>query len=299
MGEFDLLTLLEFSLSGLSVGALYALTAVGFVVVYKATRVINFAVGDFMMLGAYLFFGLAAGAALPIWLAIVLALAGTGLAGALVERVVFRRMLGESAVSVFMVTIGLASIMVGLVELIWTADPRTLPEFMPDEPFFIPVGVGEAFLASKNGWGLAVSALVIAGFLLAFRFWRGGVALRATAADQQAAYGMGIDVPGVFSFAWILGAVSAAGAGILIGALAGISSAMGAIGLSVLVVVILGGLDSILGALVGGLFIGWLEAMVGLYLGGEYRLVVTFVVLLLILVVKPYGLFGTREIERL
>ena len=294
-----LLDIIEFSLTGLSVGALYALTGIGFVVVYKATRVINFAIGEFMMLGAYVFFGLAAGAALPIWAAIPLAIAATGIVGGLIERLIFRRMLGESQISVFMVTIGIASILVGAVELIWTADPRVLPEFLPDQPFFVPVGVGEAFVASKNAWGFIIAATVIAGFVIVFRLWRGGVALRATAADQQAAYAMGINVPGVFSFAWVLGAVTAAGAGIMIASISGISSAMGAIGLSVLVVVILGGLDSILGALVGGLMIGWLEALASLALGGEYKLIVTFTLLLLILMVRPYGLFGTHDIERL
>jgi branched-chain amino acid transport system permease protein len=294
-----LLDIIEFSLTGLSVGALYALTGIGFVVVYKATRVINFAIGEFMMLGAYVFFGLAAGAALPIWAAVPLAIAATGIVGGLIERLIFRRMLGESQISVFMVTIGIASILVGAVELIWTADPRVLPEFLPDQPFFVPVGVGEAFVASKNAWGFIIAATVIAGFVIVFRLWRGGVALRATAADQQAAYAMGINVPGVFSFAWVLGAVTAAGAGIMIASISGISSAMGAIGLSVLVVVILGGLDSILGALVGGLMIGWLEALASLALGGEYKLIVTFTLLLLILMVRPYGLFGTHDIERL
>ena len=294
-----LLDIIEFSLTGLSVGALYALTGIGFVVVYKATRVINFAIGEFMMLGAYLFFGLTAGVALPVWAAIPLAIAATGVAGGLIERLIFRRMLGESSISVFMVTIGVASILVGAVELIWTADPRVLPEFLPDQPFFLFVGVGEAFVASKNAWGFIIAASVIAAFLIVFRLWRGGVALRATAADQQAAYAMGINVPGVFSFAWVLGAITAAGAGIMIASISGISSAMGAIGLSVLVVVILGGLDSILGALVGGLLIGWLEALASLAFGGEYKLIVTFTVLLLILMVRPYGLFGTHDIERL
>jgi branched-chain amino acid transport system permease protein len=139
----------------------------------------------------------------------------------------------------------------------------------------------------------------MAAFIIVFRFWRGGIALRATAADQQAAYSVGINVPGVFSFAWTLGAITAAAAGILVGSISGISSAMGAIGLSVIVVVIVGGLDSLVGALVGGLLIGWLEAMASLYLGGEYKQVATFVILLLVLLIKPYGLFGTHDIERL
>lgn len=294
-----ILDFIEFSLAGLCVGALYALTGIGFVVVYKATRIINFAIGEFMMIGAYFFLGLAAQAALPNWAAIILALIAAGTVGGFLERFIFRRLIGESAISVFMVTIGLASIMVGLVEIAWTADPRSLPTFLPDRPFFVPLGRAEAFLASKNGWSFIIVAAIMAAFITVFRFWRGGIALRATAADQQAAYSVGINVPGVFSFAWILGAITAAAAGILVGSISGISSAMGAIGLSVIVVVIVGGLDSLAGALVGGLMIGWLESMASLYIGGEYKQVATFVILLMVLVVKPYGLFGTHDIERL
>jgi branched-chain amino acid transport system permease protein len=123
--------------------------------------------------------------------------------------------------------------------------------------------------------------------------------LRATATDQGAAFSCGINVPAVFSISWILASVAAAGAGILIGSVGGISPTMGVFGLSALVVVIVGGLDSIIGALIGGLIVGLLEAYAGTYIGGEYKLVTTFVLLLLILMLRPYGLLGTGEIERL
>ena len=132
-----------------------------------------------------------------------------------------------------------------------------------------------------------------------FRFWRGGVALRATASDQAAAYSVGINVPRVFSLAWVASAMLAAISGIIVGSIGGISSSMGVFGLSVLVVVIVGGLDSVLGALVGGILIGLIEALAGAYLGGEYKLLATFIVLVAVLLVRPYGLFGTHEIERL
>jgi len=132
-----------------------------------------------------------------------------------------------------------------------------------------------------------------------FRFWRGGVALRATASDQAAAYSVGINVPRVFSLAWVASAMLAAISGIIVGSIGGISSSMGVFGLSVLVVVIVGGLDSVLGALIGGILIGLIEALAGAYLGGEYKLLATFIVLVAVLLVRPYGLFGTHEIERL
>ena len=287
--------LFEISLTGVASGGLYALAALAFVLVYKATRVVNIAIGEMLMVGAYLFFTFAASFALPIWMAVIGAVIGTGLLGAIVERTMIRRLLGEPPISVFMVTVGLASILVGGVEIIWTADQRRLPEFLPNAPIM----VGEAFLAPKVFYGALIAAVLIGAVLLVFRFWRGGVALRATASDQAAAYSMGINVPRVFSLAWVASAMIASVAGIMVGAIGGISSSMGVFGLSVLVVVIVGGLDSVLGALVGGVFIGLIEALAGAFLGGEYKLLATFIVLVLVLMVRPYGLFGTHEIERL
>lgn len=291
----DWLFFVEVSLAGLGTGGLYALTGLAFVLIYKATRVVNLAIGEILMLGAYLFLGFAGGLALPLWLAVPLALIGGGLFGAVVERLAIRPMLGESPISVFMVTIGLGSILVGLVEIIWGPDQRRLPEFMPADPIFL----GPAYVAPKVGYGFLIAAAVIVAFLIAFRFWRGGVALRATASDQGAAYSMGINVPGVFSLAWVLACAAATGAGILVGAIGGISPTMGVFGLSVLVVVIVGGLDSILGALLAGLFIGLIEALAGAFLGGEYKMLATFGLLVAVLMIRPYGLFGTHEIERL
>ncbi|WP_186399636.1 branched-chain amino acid ABC transporter permease [Stappia sp. P2PMeth1] len=291
----DLLFFFEVTLAGLGSGALLSLTALAFVLIYKATRVINLAVGEMLMLGGYLFFAFAAGLGLPAWAAIPLAIAGGGLVGAVVERGLIRPMLGESPIAVFMVTIGLGSILVGLVELIWGTDPRALPAFMGNTPIFI----GEAYVSRKIAIAFAVAAVVIAVFLVLFRYWRGGVALRATATDQAAAYSCGINVPGVFSLAWVIGCGTAAGAGVLLGSIGGISPAMGVFGLSALVVVIVGGLDSVAGALVGGLVIGLIEAWAGTYLGGEFKLVTTFGLLLVALMIRPYGLFGTTEIERL
>ncbi|WP_291378401.1 MULTISPECIES: branched-chain amino acid ABC transporter permease [Achromobacter] len=291
----DWLFLLEVSLAGLGSGGLYALAALAFVIVYKATRVVNIAIGEFLMLGAYVFYAFATGMEWPIWLAIVGAVVLSGALGAVVERLTIRPMLGESPISVFMITVGLASILVGAVELIWTADQRRLPEFMPRAP----VMVGEAFVAPKVFYGFWVAVVLALLVLVVFRYWRGGVALRATASDQGAAYAMGINVPRVFSLAWVTAGAIAAVSGVIVGAIGGISSSMGVFGLSVLVVVIVGGLDSVAGALVGGIFIGLLEAWAGAYLGGEYKLLATFVVLVVVLMARPYGLFGTREIERL
>ena len=285
----------EIALTGVAGGGLYALSALAFVLVYKATRVVNIALGEMMMIGAYLFFSFAVTFALPVALAIPAAMIGCGLMGALIERVMIRPLLGEPPISAFMVTVGLGSVLVGLVEVIWTADQRRLPEFMPSAPIM----VGDAFLAPKIAWSAAAAVVLIVLALLLFRFWRGGVALRATASDNGAAYMMGINVPRVLSATWVVAAMIAAVAGIMVGAIGGLSSSMGLFGLSVLVVVIVGGLDSLAGALIGGVMIGLVEALAGAYLGGEYKLLATFLVLVAVLLIRPYGLFGTHEIERL
>jgi branched-chain amino acid transport system permease protein len=290
----DWLFLFEIVLSGLGSGALLALTGIAFVLIYKATRVLNLAVGEMLMLSAYFFFGLAT-LALPLWLAIILTVIGGGIVGGVIERILIRPMLGESAISVFMVTVGLSSVLIGFVEFAWGSDPVTLPNFLPSKPIFI----GNAYVSPKIAVSFAVATALIAAFLIVFRTWRGGVALRATATDQGAAFSCGINVPAVFSVSWIVAGMAAAGAGILIGAIGGLSPTMGVFGLSVLVAVIVGGLDSIAGALVAGLAIGLIEALVGTYLGGEFKLLITFSLLVVALMIRPYGLFGTVEIERL
>ncbi len=287
--------LFEIGLTGIASGGLYALAGLAFVMVYKATRVVNLAIGEMLMAGAYLFFTFAAMWALPLWLAIPAAVLASGVLGAVIERSMIRPLLGEPPISAFMVTIGLGSVLVGLVEMIWSADQKRLPDFMPTQAIMI----GDAFLAPKVFWGAVIAAVFIAAVLLVFRFWRGGVALRATASDQAAAYAVGINVPRVFSLSWVVSAMLAAVSGIIVGSIGGISSSMGVFGLTVLVVVIVGGLDSVLGALVAGLLVGLVEGLAGAYLGGEYKLLATFIVLVVILMVRPYGLFGTREIERL
>lgn len=291
----DWLFFTEIGLAGIGSGGLYALTGLALVLIYKATRVVNMAIGEILMFGAYVFMGFSAGLALPIWASIPLAIMCTGLLGGVVERLIIRPMLGESAISIFMVTIGLGSVLVGLVEIIWGANPQRLVEFMPNDPIFI----GEAYLSSKVGYAFVIAAIVLGIFLLIFRTWRGGVALRATAGDQAAAYSMGINVPRVFSSVWVITAMISAGAGILVGSIGGVSPSMGVYGLSVLVVVIVGGLDSLLGALIAGVLVGLIETYAGAYLGGEYKMLATFSLLVVVLVLRPYGLFGTHEIERL
>ena len=291
----DWLFLAEVTLAGLGTGALLALPGVAFVLIYKATKVVNLAIGETLMLGAYAYFALTSGLGWPLWLAVPLVLAAGGGFGALVERIMIRPMLGSSAISVFMVTIGLGAMIVGMVELAWGLEPHRLATPVSEAPLFI----GEAYVPRKTAAAFGIATLVIAVLLLVLRLWPGSLALRATATDPGAAYSCGVSVPRVYSFSWAIASMIAAGAGILVGAVAGISPGMGIFGLSVLAVVIMGGLDSVLGVLLAALLVGFAESVAVAYLGGEYKLITTFALLLLMLLVRPHGLLGTAEIDRL
>lgn len=293
--NIDWTYIFEIALSGIGAGSLLALTGVAFVLIYRVTRVVNLAIGETLMLGAYAFFGLTSILKLPVYVAAPLVVIGGALFGAALERAIIRPMLGQAPISVFMVTIGIGSVLVGVVQLIWGVEPHRLISIVSEKPVFI----GPAYVSSKSVVSFAMAAAVIAFFLLILRFWRGSLHLRATASDPGAAYSCGINVPRVYQLSWAVACALACGAGILVGMVGGISPAMGVFGLSVLCVVIMGGLDSILGTLVVALIVGLIEAFAGTFLGGEFKQVTTFTLLLVMLCVRPHGLFGKAEIDRL
>ncbi len=286
-------------ISGIVVGGVYALIALGFVLIYKATSIINFATGEFMMIGAYFFYTFMVMAGLPVVPSFILVMFCAALLGFAVERSILRHMLGQPIISIIMVTIGLSSILMGLADVIWSTDFKSFPPLFPRAPVII----GGLIIRSNMFWGFVVAMGVVALFALLFKYAKVGVAMRATADDQMAAFSMGINVRSMFTLAWAMGAVAASLGGIIIGNIGGIQPTLGAIGLKIFPVVILGGLDSIAGAVVGGFIVGLVENIAGGYLdpyvGGGVKDVAPFVVLVLILLIKPYGLFGKEEIERL
>ena len=285
---------LQLTVSGLSTGMIYALAAAGFVVIYKASDVINFAQGDLLLLGTYLIFFAVAQAGLP-WSAGVLVTVVLAVAVALaVERLVLRPLVGEPIISMIMVTIGLSSVLRGAINAIWGPNPRSFDSFLPAGD----VVIGPAVLSAARVLSIPIALAMLAGLGLFFRHTRDGIAMRAIADDQQAALSMGISIPRVFGVAWGMAAASAAVGGIMLGNIVGVSPNVAAIGLRVFPVVILGGLDSIAGAVIGGAIIGLLEVYVGFYVGHGLNLVVPYLVLILVLMVRPYGLFGKEIIER-
>ncbi|MBW2430124.1 MAG: branched-chain amino acid ABC transporter permease [Deltaproteobacteria bacterium] len=289
---------LQVIVTGIATGGVYGLIALGFVLIFKATGILNLATGAFMTLGAYICLTVLGQFGAPFWLAFLCTLGFAIMLGIVLERIILRPLIGEPIISVVMVTIGLASILQGLTHVIWSPDYRSFPEIFPPEP----LDLGFAIVPSGLLWGFIFAAIGTLIFILIFKLTRTGVAMRATASDQQAALSMGISVRWVFALSWSYGAVAAVIGGIVIGNISGISIYLGDIGLKVLAVIILGGLDSIGGAILGGLIIGILENLAGLYLdpvfGGGVKDVAPFVILVLIIMIRPYGLFGKKIIER-
>lgn len=292
---FDWLFLAELSIIGLLSGGLLALVALGFVIIYKGTGVINFAMGEFMMLGAYFFYTANVMWSLPTWLALPLTLAAVALCAALVERGLLRPLSGQPVISVLMATIGLASALHGTVDAIWGGNNYEMPQLLPRTP----LTPGDLLIPGKVVWSFVLAAAIITAFTLYFRYSRTGVAMRAAASDPTTAYLMGIDVRATQRLTWIFAGLVGAVAGIVVASMTSLSPALGGAALGVLAVIILGGLDSIVGAIVAGLVIGLIESLTAGYLGGKVRDIVPYVTVLAILLVRPYGLFGTRQIERL
>jgi len=291
--------LLQLVLNGLVIGSIYALVGLGFVIIYKSSSILNFAQGEFLMLGAYVCLAIFSTAKVPFLVAFALTLVFSAVLGVLMERVLLRPMIGEPVISVIMLTLGLSSVLKAVVQAIWGTDTRPYPEIFPTTPVHIgPLPVSQGYLYS-----VASVVVLLTLFSIFFKYSRAGIAMRATAFSQQVALSMGISVKRIFALAWSIAAVVSAVGGVLLGGIrGGVDGAFALFGLKVIPVVILGGLDSVLGAIVGGLVMGVLENLSGGYLdplvGGGVKEVAPFIALVAILAVKPYGLFGKVKIER-
>jgi branched-chain amino acid transport system permease protein len=291
--------LFQLLLNGLIVGALYGVVAMSFVLIYKASQVVNFAQGEFLLVGAWMCWWFLTDWQLPFVLGFLFTLVFMTLFGIVLQVVVLRPLIGEPVISVIMATIGLGIFFQALMKWIFGVFAKPFPPvFSADRVAVLGLEVQTAYLLS-----LGISILIMAGFGWFFRYSRHGLAMRATAFDQQVAQSLGISVPRVFAMSWAISAVVSAVAGVTVGMVNGVSSALSFYGIKVFPAVILGGLDSILGAVLGGLIVGVLENLAQyvdsqwLNWGNMYQ-VAPFYALLLILLIKPYGLFGTKNIER-
>jgi branched-chain amino acid transport system permease protein len=284
--------------NGLLIGLMYSLIALGFVLVYKATDAINFAQGEFVMIAGFVAAGCLMVWKLPLWLAVVLAIASLVAFGFVLERVMLRKLIGRPVIAVVMATIGLASILRGVGPFTIFSGTKPLPLPIRDEPFML----GPLFIPPIQLLGAGVSLAFLAGFGWFFLKSRKGIAMRAVADNQQVAMAMGIDVERYFGVAWAMTGIVSALGGILWGNLLGVDVNLALVGFKVFPVVILGGLDSIPGAIVGGLIVGVVENIaagyVDPYVGGGTKDFAPYVLMILALMVRPYGMFGKRIIER-
>lgn len=293
---------LQLVFAGLALGARYALVALGFVIIYRATGVINFAQGGLVAIGAYLTFAFSNGLQLPFPLAVLLAVAAAALVGAAVERTVLRHMVGEPTFAVIMVTIGLLYIIEQVVTAIWGFDALNLRD-----PWGVAtVNVGGVVMSTRDLWTIGIAAFVLVAFFAFFRFSKLGVAMRATAFDPEAALAQGISARRVYAVSWAISAGLAALAGItLASGAAALTPTVGAVALVAFPAMIVGGLDSPVGAVAGGLIIGLTQSLTSGYqqdiapwLGDNFSSVMPYVVMIIILLVRPYGLYGTKEVRR-
>ncbi len=285
-------------ITGLMTGAIYALVALGFVLVYKATGVINFAQGEFMMFGAFIAAALLTDFSLPAIVAIPMTMVIMAGLGLVTERVVLRPMIGRPPIGMIMATVGLAFVFRGLAPMLWGGTTKDLSLPLPQSP----VQILDVRLSPTVLVGAAVAILLVGGFALLFQRSRIGIALRAVADDTQAAMAMGISVPWAFGTAMAVSGVAAAAGGLIWGDLLGVDSYLALVGFKVFPVVILGGLDSVGGAVLGGLVVGAVESVaagyIDPYVGGGTKDFVPFLLMLVVLMVRPYGFFGKEVIER-
>ena len=287
--------------SGIVVGSIYALAALGLVLVYKSSRVANFAHGQIIAAGAFITYFLTVTVGIPIFFSFIASMIITFFLAMSVEKIFLRRLIGEPIISVIMVTIGLGSIIDGLIYLTpFGTENFSFPTFLPQTP----ISLGGVSISWTQLVGVIITFTLIGGFSWFFKKSTVGISMRAVSDDQFGAMSVGISVPKVFGLAWATAGLSAAAAGCIIGNITGLNfDTLHAFGIVVFPVIILGGLDSILGAVVAGIIMGLIQQFSAGYLDGNFGLngtgdVMPYVILLIILWFKPHGLFGIHEIER-
>jgi len=287
--------------SGIVVGSIYALAALGLVLVYKSSRVANFAHGQIIAAGAFITYFLTVTVGIPIFFSFLASMIITFFLAMSVERIFLRRLIGEPIISVIMVTIGLGSIIDGLIYLTpFGTENYSFPTFLPQAPLTL----GGVSISWTQLVGVIITFLLIGGFSWFFKKSTVGISMRAVSDDQFGAMSVGISVPKVFGLAWATAGLSAAAAGCIIGNITGLNfDTLHSFGIVVFPVVILGGLDSILGAVVAGIIMGLIQQFASGYLDGNWGLngtgdVMPYIILVIILLFKPHGLFGIHEIER-
>ena len=292
---------LQLVVTGFALGMVYALVSIGFVIILKCSDAFNIAQGHFVMIGGYLGYTFLVPFGLPVWASLLLAIVAAIIMGLLIERFTLRPLVGQPILAVIMVTIALASILEGLATLFWGGEYKAYHGVLPT----VTLQLGELAIPPEMTIGLMVSIATVIILMVFFRYTKLGLAMRATAEDEQVVQSVGIRVTTVYALSWVIASVVGVIAGILLGGVSGVMIEMNTVGLKALAVALLGGMDSIGGAIVAGITLGVLENVAAGYLdpllpaGGGLANVFPFIVIIIVLIFRPHGLFGLVEIERI
>jgi branched-chain amino acid transport system permease protein len=291
---------LQLVISGFALGMVYALIAIGFVIILKCSKAFNIAQGQFVMIGGYLGFTFLVTFHLPVWASILAAIAVAIIMGLLIERLTLRPLVGQPVLAVIMMTIALATVLDGLATLIWGGEYKTYHGVLPT----ITLNIGELSIPPETTIGVIVSIIVVVLLMLFFRYTRSGLEMMATAEDEQVVQSAGIKVTTVYALSWVIACIVGVMGGIILGGVSGVMIPLSEIGLKAFAVVLLGGINSLGGAIVAGIMVGVLENISAGYLdpllpGGGLASVFPFIVIIIVLIFRPYGLFGLAEIERI
>jgi branched-chain amino acid transport system permease protein len=293
---------LQLVVSGFSIGMVYALIAIGFVIILKCSQVFNIAQGHFVMIGGYIGFALLVTFGLPLWAALPAAIAMAIIMGLLIERLTLRPLVGQPVLAVIMMTIALGfCVLDGVVVLLWGGEYKSYSGRLPT----IALHIGAVYVPPSTVISVILAIVVVTILMLFFRYSKIGLTMRATAEDEQVAQCAGIRVTTVYALSWMIAAVTGVVAGILLGGTSGAAPSLADMGLKAFAVVLLGGADSLGGAIIAGIIVGVAENIAGAYLDpllttrGGLASVFPFILMIIVLIIRPSGLFGTRRIERI
>jgi branched-chain amino acid transport system permease protein len=291
--------LLQFIITGLSVGMVYSLIALGFVLIWKSSSVANLALGQIVLISSWFTYSMLVQAQLPAYIAFPIVVLFALFLGWVIERFALRPLIAQPILSLIAVTLGIGYFIEGIITFIWPWSVDALPRLFPREV----IHIGPAVISQEYAWVIVICLIVFILLNLFFRYHKMGIAMRATADDQMAVQACGIPVTRVFSTSWMFACVVAAIGGVLISSIGGITHGLVETGLKSFSVVILGGLDSFGGAIVAGPIIGLAESLGGgyltPYLWAGVRDIIPFIIIIIVMVIKPYGLFGEKRIERI
>jgi branched-chain amino acid transport system permease protein len=285
--------ILQILVSGLTSGAIYALIALGFVLIYKSTEIVNFAQGELVMIGAYfaLFF---ASFHIPYYFIFLFAAASAFIVGIIINNLVCRPLIKAQHLSIVIATFALSFLMRSLIRLIWGSQYYSFPSPFAETTYKF----GNLVISPQNFWITVIALIIMAVFYLFFKFTRTGKAMFATAQSQEGASLMGVNINQVFMLIWGISAGLAAASGILLSPISAISPYMGIIGIKAFAAAVLGGFNSLPGAIIGGFLLGIIENFSAVYISSAYKDILAFLVMIVVLVVKPTGIFGTEAIKR-